>query len=178
RSPMKRQPFHGPRRLLALVSFLALALVVAAPAAGTGQGEKVDRQPQPDKAALDKSEKILNRMFKDDLAKAKADAAAARDRAEVVLREAKNTQEAPPLRFIALVYARDLAARAGDITTAMAAIEELAKHYTVDTLGMKTKMLSLAAEKATSKEDHAAIVEMALGLLKEALTNADYQESD
>jgi WD40 repeat protein len=170
---MKRLPFHHPRQLLVFLA-LTLAVLLLVSSSTPGQGGK-GKQPEPDKAAVAKAEKILNKMFKDELAKAKTDAAVARELAEVLLREAKATNEDPPLRFIALHYARDLAAQAGDTATALAAIEELAKHYTVDTLAMKTKMLALAADKATSKDDHVTIVDAALALLDEALANDNYE---
>jgi WD40 repeat protein len=155
----------------------ALAVFLLAGPMSPGQGDK-GKLPEPDKAALTKSEAILNKMFKADLAKAKTDAAVARELAETLLNQAKQTPEDPPLRFVALLYSRDLAAQAGDTVTALAAIEELAKHYNVDTLGMKTKMVALAAEKATSKEDHVAIVELAMTLLEEALNNDNYPIAD
>jgi WD40 repeat protein len=133
------------------------------------------RQPEPGKAVLAKKEKTLTTMFKEELAKAKTDQQAGRDLADLLLREAKQTHEDPALRYIALIYARDLAAQAGDTTVALAAIEELATHYTVDTLAMKTAMLNLAAQKATFKEDSAAIAEQALALVEQALANDNYQ---
>src|SRR5262249_29874055 len=132
---MYRLPFSPPRGVLTLLVLATLGTLVVS----AQQGENAQlpvRQPAPDKDAVAK-EKILNKMFKEELAKAKTDPQAARELSELLLREAKQTNEDSPLRYIALIYARDLAAQAGDTSGALAAIEELAKHYTVDTLAMK-----------------------------------------
>src|SRR5207249_6346018 len=81
---MYRLPFSRPRVLL-LLAVAALGWILAATA---GQPEpQPAKQPEPDKAAIAKKEKILNTMFKEELAKSKTDPRAARDLAEFLLRE-------------------------------------------------------------------------------------------
>jgi WD40 repeat protein len=172
---MPRLLFRLPRRPLFLTALVVLGASVFVAPGSLGQQGTLGQQPEPDKTVLAKKEKTLTTMFKEELAKAKTDPQASRDLADLLLREAKLTTEDPALRYIALIYARDLAAQAGDTAVALAAIEELAKSFTVDTLAMKTAMLSLAAQKATSKEDSAAIAEQALQLVDEALGNDNYQ---
>jgi WD domain, G-beta repeat len=162
------------RRSPAIFMVLTFALFLLVPASRSVQPDK-DKLAEPDAAALAKAQKTLNKMFKDDLAKAKTEPAAARELADVLLREARQTSEDPPLRFAALVLARDLAAQAGDTTLALAAIDELSKHYVFEALVMKAKMLILAADKVASKEDHHGITETALGFLEEALANDNYK---
>ncbi len=159
--------------LLALTS-LPLAMVALAPGASSSQPD-TPKLPQPDNTAVARAEKTLSKMFKDDLAKAKTDQAAARDLANTLLREARQTNEDPPLRFTALALARDLAAQTGDTSTALAAVEELAKHYIIDALAMKAALLLLASDKAAAKDDHLTIAEVALGFLDEALANDNYK---
>jgi WD40 repeat protein len=164
------------QRLLTTLALAVLGLIVViGPTLSQQETRQGGQQPLPDKAVLAKKEKTLTTMFKEELTKAKTDAQAGRDLADLLLREAKLTHEDPALRYIALIYARDLAAQAGDTAVALAAIEELAKYYTVDTLVMKTAMLNLAAQKATTKEDSVAIAEQALQLIDEALANDNYQ---
>jgi WD40 repeat protein len=171
---MPLHPWLRPRRFLTLLALVAFVLLLAS-TASPGQPETQPvRQPPPDKAAIEKKEKILNKTFKDELAKAKTDSQAARDLADYLLGQARETNEDPPLRYIALIYARDLAAQGGDTATALAAIEELAKHFTVDTLPMKAATLTVASQKATAKDDHIAIVEQSLALAEEALAQDSY----
>jgi hypothetical protein len=170
--PMKCLPLGHPRRFLALLPLLAgFALLLLAPA-GQSQDE-IKKQPEPDKELQAKKQGILNKMFKEELSK-KAEPGVARQLAETLLSEAIKTKDDAALRFVALVMARDLAAEAGDTVTALAAIDEIAKYYTADSLAMKANMVKLAAEKATSKEDNEAITELALSLLEEAIANDSY----
>jgi hypothetical protein len=168
---MKRLFFHGSRGLAWLLPLVGLGLLLFA---GTGQSQDGPKKlPEPDKELQAKKVINLQKMFKEELSK-KSDPVVARELADTLLREAKVTNDDAALRYVALVMARDLAASAGDTGTALAAIDEIAKHFTVDTLSMKAGMVKLAAEKATSKEDNEVITELALSLLEEAIANDNY----
>jgi WD40 repeat protein len=171
--PMKRLSLRMPRLLATVIPLVLLTVILAGTSARPAQQDQFKFNP-PDSNALAKANKTLGKMFKEDLATAKNDPAAARALAETLLREARQTNEDPPLRFAALALARDLAAQEADTGTALTAIEELAKHYVIDALAMKAKMLVLASEKAQSKDSHPAIVEAALGFLDEAMANDNY----
>jgi WD40 repeat protein len=164
------------RWLLTTAAMFAFFVCITAAISQQPQGQ--ERQPEPDKNAVAKKEATLKKMFKDDLAKAKNDTQAARDLAELLIREARQTTEDRALQYIALVYARDLAAQAGDTALALSAIQELTNNFTIDTLSMKADMLLLAAQKATSKDDNIAIVEQALTLLEEAMANDNYKVAE
>jgi hypothetical protein len=54
---------------------------------------------------------------------------------------AAQTEDTPPGRFVLLSDAGDLATKAGDADTALAAIDQMAQHFPIDALKFKTRAL-------------------------------------
>src|SRR2546430_14978582 len=85
--PMHRVSFSRPRGLLMLLASATLGWLLSISSARPGENAQPTRQPEPDKGAVAKKEKLLHKMFKEELAKAKTDAQAARELADLLLRE-------------------------------------------------------------------------------------------
>ncbi len=71
-------------------------------------------------------------------------------------------------RFVMLREARDLAAGAGNLRAASAAIEQMAAYYQLDVLKMKIEMLKKAADGARGPEQFRDVVLLCLNLADEA----------
>src|SRR5262245_27928071 len=94
---------------------LGHALWVFAQGPPVEKGPPIEKGPEPDKKAQAKAETLLRKVFQDDYQKAKSDPAAAATLADHLIKEAKQTNDDPALRFVALREARDLAASAGNV---------------------------------------------------------------
>jgi DNA-binding beta-propeller fold protein YncE len=163
---------RGP---LCFASLAALALLLHQ---GVQAGDDSEpKLPPPGKEALAKALDEVKSLYKKEIAEAKDDTAAGKALAATLLKEGKNTpgKEEAALRFAAISLARDVASQAGDHPTAMEAIEELARGFTVDTLPMKADALAAAAKSTESKEDNQNLAELALQILEEAVHSDSYE---
>lgn len=71
-------------------------------------------------------------------------------------------------RFVMFREARDLAAKAGDLRVAAAAVERMADFYQIDLLKTKVEMFRKAAEGAKGSKQHRDVVLLCLNLAEEA----------
>jgi outer membrane protein assembly factor BamB len=165
---MCRHLFDRCRAVLVLL--VAGLVVLSLPAQDT---EK--KVPAPDKTALAKAEALIKDLYKQELAKAKDNPDAGKELAATLLKQGRDTQDDPPLRFAALSMARDLAAASGDFPGAMEAITEIAQGYDINTAGMKSLALAAAVKGAKDKETSQQLAETALEMLPEALAGDDYE---
>src|SRR5262245_60920295 len=97
------------------------------------------RLPPPDAAAQKNAEKLVRDIFKDEYNR--KDAVSRRALAQKLIKQAGETADDPTSRFVLLSEARDLAADGGDVRTALAAAQQLAKTYAVDPAGAKRAVL-------------------------------------
>jgi len=114
---------------------------------------KPELLPPPAAAAVAEAEKQLKGLFKAEYQKkGTADRAALAQR---LLKAGEETGGDPTLKFVALEEARDLAAGAGDLDTALKAIDALEECFTVDALEMKAGAFisAVRAVEADSAED-------------------------
>jgi DNA-binding beta-propeller fold protein YncE len=173
-------PRRAPARLACLTAALvALAAVPWAPSQDPkekpAQPEKSERTAVPDKASLETAQKLVERTFAEELAKARKDPAAAVSLASTLLSEAKQTKDDLSLRYAALLLARDLAAQGGAIDIALQAVDDLVKTYRVKGLPLKAAGLTAAAKNATGKEANLAVAEAALAMIDEALFEDEFE---
>src|SRR5262249_10980833 len=126
------------------------------------------------KEEIGRAEALVKKLFKDDFQRAKEDAAVAKALAELLVREAKETGDDPALRYVALTQARDLAVDAGEPATVLAAIAELENHHAINAVHMRIAALLAVAPKTTSKENGMLVVDTALTLLDDALTQDNF----
>jgi hypothetical protein len=131
---------------------------VAAPAAPKAPAapppaKPAARLPVPAAPALAEAEKQIRSLFKDDYAKrAPADRVALARR---LLQAGEETKDDDALRYVALREARDLAAAAGDLDTAMAAIGRLGKGFDVDVPEQEAAAFAAAARTVDPDEGEA-----------------------
>jgi hypothetical protein len=146
------RPLLNRRRGGLLIAVLSVLALGPGPGLRAG-GEPAEKVAPPDKEALAKAKELITKLYKDELDKAKGDAARTRGLAAELLKQCRETtaKEEAPLRFAALSLARHLASQVGYHALALEAIEELARAFTVDPLPMKADVLSGAAKTTEGK---------------------------
>jgi WD40 repeat protein len=153
--------------------FLSLLLLipVLSVLAAAG-GDEVKRIPVPAKTDLAKSESLVKDIFKEDMAKAK-DAEAKVKLASELLVQGDQCKD-PADRYTCFREAKDWAAKAGDATLALSAVERLTRHFDVSALELKTATLSLVAEHTESQDAAKALLDMVLPLVADAVDADNY----
>lgn len=135
----------------------------AAPAAG--------KPPEPPEREQRLAENLIRDHFREEYSKqAPADRLAL---ARKLLDQGRGTREADAERFVFLREARDLAAQAGDLRTALEALGAIAESYRVDAPAMKAAVLALAGKGSRSAETMRALAEAYLDLVEEAVAADD-----
>jgi WD40 repeat protein len=160
------------RQVLALCAALPSALVLLAAFAQ----EPPARRPVP--AAADQARALgqLRAKHKDAFEKASTDVKARQALAELLLDQARDHRDDAD-RFFCLREARDLAARAADMTLSLQAVAELARLYAVDAEVLHSEALAAAVAAGPAPEAARAVVEAALGLADEALEADHYEQA-
>jgi len=113
------------------VTFLCFlsALIVASVLLGEPAPPK---PPPPDAAAQKTALNLVDEIYKDDIAKAVTSAQHA-ELARKMLQTGIDTNDNDPAgKYVLLTKAKDLAAQANDLATALAAIDEMDKDYQID----------------------------------------------
>jgi len=114
----------------------------------------------PDVVLQNQSRAMIRKLFEKDFAKtAPADRQAL---ARQLLAQARDTKDDPVARYVALSDSADLAAGAGDAATALAAIDEIAGHYSVNGLDLRRAALVRAGAAATAPADCQTVMRLAL----------------
>ena len=129
---MRRLP-----RLAVPPSAAFLVAVILAVAASARGGQQV-----PEAADVERSLKVLRKIFADDYAKA---AKAVPDRKALALtlrNEAKNAKESPPLYYATLKEAADVAAQAGYTELAFEIVADLGKAFAVSPAAVRIEVLT------------------------------------
>jgi WD40 repeat protein len=131
------------------------------------QPTEVVRVSVPGESDQRAAERLLRELFRDEYARRMpADKA---DLAAKLLQKGLETTDDRAARYVALREARDLAAEGGDLTTALAALEELAKGYTIDLFEAKIALLAAAAKAIETPAGNKALVEQYMELFDMAL---------
>jgi len=158
--------------------FLVLGLMVL-PAFSVGQETK--RAPIPSKEAQDKIQNLLQELYADDFAKAKKDPALRARLAQTLLFEGKETKDNIAGRYVLFTKAHQLAAEAGDVSTALQAVDELGRDFlipAVTVFQMKIAMLQKASQAVGAAPDaYQAVIERALLTLDDTLDADDFPSS-
>ncbi|MCY3022651.1 MAG: hypothetical protein NTW87_27035 [Planctomycetota bacterium] len=164
---------------------IALAVSVVAPGAAeeapaakpdvktAGQADK--RLPAPPAAVLAEPERQIKEVFKDEYQKK-----AATDRIELAKRLLKLAEESRNdglTYYVALREARDVAASAGDLGTAMAAADLLSSSFVVDAAEMKANALVLASRAVATPEAVEKVFGQGMDTLEQAVKEAQYDSA-
>lgn len=132
------------------------------------------RLPVPDPAKQKESEKLLKDLFKDQYAKkAPADRQAL---ARALLEQARKSAEDPVALWVLYREAQDVAVQICDVRTAMAAIEESARFFDIDSMALKNAALTACGKVARGPEDLTSLAE-ALDRLIDELMGADLYDA-
>lgn len=118
------------------------------------------RGPVPDAAQLKEAEKTLKEIFKDEYANTKPDGR--RSLAQQLLRNAREHGDDLSAKYVQLRDARDFAQAAGDVDTALTAIDALAASFDINASAEKSTLLSRLSDTARTPEAAKLVTEQAL----------------
>lgn len=152
-----------PRAVLAVLILAACAVAQDKPAA-------------PSPVEQTEVEKMIKDVFKDDyLKRAPADRQALGKR---LLSQGIQSKDDLKYRFVLLREARDIAAQSGDTATALEAVDELSKSFTVEAGPMKLAVIAQAAKAAKTVDDFKGLVRLSLKMIDGFLAVDDYDSAD
>ncbi len=129
-------------------------------------------QPVPELSAQSASEKLIHNIYKTDYSATGLPERQAL--AQKLLREAFETHDDWTARYVLLRDARDIAIHAGDLTTALKAVDDLAREYGIDALEMTLQALNTAGRSADTVAALEPVVRMALFRMDAAVEREDY----
>jgi hypothetical protein len=152
--------------------FLSTVTLVraAAPAKEKTAPATVGTTPVPDEAALAAADKLVKEVFKADYAKKRP--AEQVEFARKLLKSADETADEPAARFVMYRDARELAARAGEVSLAMEAIDAATRVFAVRPAELKAAALELAEKSPAATPN--ALAEAALAAVADAVRADDY----
>jgi hypothetical protein len=127
----------------------------------------------PDERACAEALKLVRQTFSSDYATAQT-LPTRSALAQRLLREAVETKDDKPARYVLLCEARDLAAKGGDAATACRAIDLLAGQYGVPPSEMTLATLSNIYRVALTPQNQEALVRCSLAAADGALSRDDY----
>lgn len=157
----------------------AIGLLLLFPLLAAGQETK--KWPIPSKNAQAMIETLLQEIYQKDIAKAEKDPLERGRLAQALLSEGKDTKDNVAGRYVLLSKAHALAAQAGDVSTALAAADELARDFIIPSstiFQMKIKMLQQASKVEGAPPDaYQSVIDRALVILDDTLDADDYLSS-
>src|SRR5207249_4611564 len=130
-------------------------------------------QPIPDLTVQTQAEKALQKLYKSDY-----ESTAPIDRqalAHKLLREALETRYYWTSRYVMLRDARDIAARCGDLTAALKAIDDLGRVYGVNVADMTISTLNTAGRASDTVPQLEAVIRGVLSCMDTAAGRDDYE---
>ncbi len=169
---MQKRVFDRSRTILVTCA----ATVLAAVSFSSGQ-DATEKRPVPPDAAQAESTKLIKEVYGGEWAAAKTPAGK-QALAKKLLGKASESKDDPASQFVLLRLTRDIATQLGDGQTAYQAIDAMAETFQVDVLGMKMTVLTKCASAAQYPPQHKAIVEEALKLLDQAVSQDNFTVTD
>ncbi|HWE04789.1 MAG TPA: hypothetical protein VG326_20455 [Tepidisphaeraceae bacterium] len=128
----------------------------------------VNLKPIPSADIREKSSKLVDQVYGDDLAAAKTPAEKAA-LAKKMLGAVGTLGDHDGDRFVLLGRSADLAVEALDMNTAMAAIDAAAREFKIDALKIKARALDVLASNLTPNQDQQALVRQLDGVIDSAI---------
>jgi serine/threonine-protein kinase len=129
--------------------------------------------PEPDRQAT--AQRLIREIYKDDYERKKP--AEIQALADKLLKVGIDTRDDWVVRFVLLSEARDLAIQAGDMDTALAAIDQLEADYAIDALGMKIAALERASRLPLGSQGLRGVSDAALELAEDYMIRDQYEEA-
>ena len=140
---------------------------------GGDSGVDIRREP-PSEEQLEQASTIVRDLYSQEFKNAKLDKDK-RDFAKKLIEDVERIEADSAGRFVLLRAARDIAAKAGDVTVAIDACDRLGREYRVDILSMKLKALEQAVVNLASETELAPLYDNSLQLGDEALQLDDFK---
>ena len=170
------EPGNAPPKTKAVTS-PAVAPVVTSPIfpdtkAITSARAGEDKRPVPDADAQSAALKQVKDIFKEDYAKSKPEDRQAL--AKKLLAAAEQTKDDMTSRFVMCQEAADLAAKAGDARTALAALDLQAKNFSIDGLTLKAKALETASRMISTAESSKEFANCCLEFADDAIMEDNF----
>jgi hypothetical protein len=148
----------------------------AAPAPTAPPVDVSKRAAVPDAAKQKEAEKLVRDLFKDDYAK--KGAAEQRALARRLLDEARKSKDDAAGVWVLCREAEEMAVQAGDVETAMQAVNRRAEMFDVDLLQMRATALQSATRSVRTPEDASALAEAHLRHVDELVRADQYDAAD
>jgi hypothetical protein len=151
----------------------------APPAAAPVVAPQVDirtRVPVPDPAREHEAEKTVRDLLKDQYAKKSTV-----DRltlARTLLDHAARSTDDPLARWVFFREARDVAVAAGDLPTAIEAVDGMSANFDVDALALKQAAATVVAKSAKSAAEFAVVTEVLLQLMEQFVALDQYDPAE
>src|SRR4029453_859769 len=156
-----------------LVEVAVTMLKWAAALLAAGGPVAQDRSPEPDATVQKEKVKVVRDLFKDEYAKkSPADQSAL---AKQLISRGIETASDSGAQYVMLREARDLAAAAGDVETAMRATDQLAKLFAISPVAFK--LAALAKVPPKDPDAARAAARAYLGLVSDAIRADDYDSA-
>ncbi|MEY4180449.1 MAG: hypothetical protein RLY70_4023 [Planctomycetota bacterium] len=140
---------------------------------GGDSGVDIRREP-PSEEQLEQASTIVRDLYSQEFKNAKLDKDK-RDFAKKLIEDVERIEADSAGRFVLLRAARDIAAKAGDVTVAIDACDRLGREYRVDILSMKLKALEQAVVNLAAETELAPLYDNSLQLGDEALQLDDFK---
>jgi hypothetical protein len=128
--------------------------------------------PIPELASQRQELDVLKKVFKDEYEHHAPEQRAAL--ARTFVQQSANDNTLPPMRFVMLQEAMDLASGAGDVDVACVAIDAMARGFAVDALDLKVQAMARAAAAARTVNQWENIVNDGLPLLDAAVRQEQF----
>ena len=151
-----------------------IVLVVVTLVVGTAAVLAQERARVPDEAAQAKARELIRQIYElqYDATKTSAEKTAL---ARKMLDQAAKTKKDPASHFVLLQVAKGMAVQAGDVDTALDAVDRIAQTYQAGSSEMKVETLFQAAANTRLSEQRSAVVQAAIPLIHGAIEDDDYE---
>jgi formylglycine-generating enzyme required for sulfatase activity len=160
-------PHHGLVLVMEII-LMASCLGVAAESASQ------PKAPVPDEAVEQAAKKTAGEIYGGRFALAQTAADKTALAAEMIAGALK-VRDGSPDQFVLLKIARDIAARAGDATTALSAVKELVQRFDVSPVTLSAETLLTSAEQANMTAQRKAVAEAAGGIISQLAAADEYE---
>jgi WD40 repeat protein len=154
----------------------ACGLTLSWTSSGAAQ-EPAKKTAAPSAAMQTKAETQIKSTFKTEYGEAQDDPAVARKLAITLLLLARKEKEDPVVRFVLLREARDLAAKADNVSTAFQAIADLARHYDISASTMRADAVVTAAPRMKTLQAQKALIPVLVRLFHDSLLDDDFKSA-
>jgi hypothetical protein len=149
------------------------ALLLLSVVPGSPQEKKL--QP-PDAAGEKKAERDIRDVFKDEYSKKTPPDRVALTK--LLLDQGIQTKDDPAARYVLLREAKEVASAAGDLKSALRAVDEMAASFVIDAPSMRGGVFAAAAKAARTPEEFQSIADGFLSVTDEAIAAEEYEAAE